>query len=236
MAYPKNDGQFRTAKLAEVNDWGDRGWELKFEDGWCLSAPNGPITPEPGMSVRLYGRGIGYSVRGIFIDGHEFRYLTEQREREERQRRIAEKERADQARLEAEVAGRDARWAALPEVYQQRKARFETNNPTWRRDFEEYELFVCEQAHLIASALGTREAIAEFAKADWDEQKRRLPGLDGGHSGNTFGAACQLAAFEVGMPEGVVRQHGALSPLVGSRAYGDLDPERRVADAVMEGE
>lgn len=236
MGFPKHDYEFRTVNLAEVTDWGDRGWELKFKDGWCLSAPNGPIVPEPGMSVRLYGRGIGYAVRGIFVDGYEFRYETEGEMRQRYADESAEKERKAQETLEAERDGRDARWAALPKPYQQRKARFMANNPTWRRDFEPYELFVCEQAHLIATTLKTQEAIAEFHGADWDEQKRLVPGLDDDHSGNTLGAACRLAVFELEMPEGVIKQHGALSPVVGSRKYGDLTPEHRVADIVMEGE
>jgi hypothetical protein len=28
---------------------------------------------------------------------------------------------------------------------------------------------------------------------EWDEQKKLVPGLDDGHSGNTFGMACRLA-------------------------------------------
>ena len=236
MGFPTNDDQWEEKQLDEVTDWGENGWELKFDGGWCLGAPNGPITPKPGMTIRLYGKGTGYTIRGIFIDGHEFRYRTVPEEKQSHADWVANKECEDQQRLEAEIADRDAKWAALPEVYQQRMARFAKNNATWRRDYEEYELFVCEQAHLIATALKTRAAIAKFHKMDEGEAMRLVPGLDGGHSGNTLGAACQLAAYELDFPEGVVRTHGAISPLVGSKKHGDQSDEEKVAKAVMDGE
>ena len=51
----------------------------------------------------------------------------------------------------------------------------------------EYNLFAMEQAIVIAEALQTKEAIIEFKDKGWDEQKKLVPGLDDGHSGNTFG-------------------------------------------------
>lgn len=235
MGFPKNDNEWEEKQITEVNDWGEKGWELKF-GALCLAAPNGPIEPKPGMTARLYGKGFGYTVRGIFVDGHEFRYLTKAGEAQKHADWVADRKREDQERLEAEVDSRDARWAALPEPYRARKARFVANNPTWRRDYEGYELFTCEQAHLIARTLKTRAAIADFHKADWDEQMRLVPGLSDGHSGNTFGAACQLAAYEIDFPEGVVRTHGAISALVGSDAHGDLSSEEKVANVLMEEE
>lgn len=56
-----------------------------------------------------------------------------------------------------------------------------------------YNRFCCEQAIIIAEALRTNDKIVEFHKMNWDEQKKLVPGLDDGHSGNTFGAACKLA-------------------------------------------
>jgi len=236
MGFPKNDDQWEQKVLTKVTDWGENGWEFKF-DYMCLGAPNGPITPEPGMTVRLYGSGgLGGLVRGIFVDGYRFRYETPDGQKQRYKDESAKKDREAQAHLDANCAERDRQWAALPAIYQQRMARFVKNNPTWRRDYEEYELFVCGQAHLIASALKTRAAIAEFAKMDEGEAMRLVPGLDGGHSGNTLGAACQLAAYEIDLPEGVVQSHGAISPLVGSEAHGDLSSEQKVANVLMEEE
>jgi hypothetical protein len=57
----------------------------------------------------------------------------------------------------------------------------------------EYNLFAMEQAIVIAEALQTKEAIIEFKDKGWDEQKKLVPGLDDGHSGNTFGMALRFA-------------------------------------------
>jgi len=57
-----------------------------------------------------------------------------------------------------------------------------------------YNSFCCDQAILIAEFLRTKEKILEFHKMeDFDEQKKLVPGLDDGHSGNTFGMSCRLA-------------------------------------------
>ena len=57
----------------------------------------------------------------------------------------------------------------------------------------EYNLFSMEQAIVIAEALQTKEAIIEFKDKGWDEQKKLVPGLDDGHSGNTFGMTLRFA-------------------------------------------
>jgi hypothetical protein len=57
----------------------------------------------------------------------------------------------------------------------------------------QYNLFVMEQGILIAESLQTKEAIIEFKDKDWNEQKILVPGLDDGHSGNTFNMALRFA-------------------------------------------
>lgn len=58
---------------------------------------------------------------------------------------------------------------------------------------------------------------------DFNRQKAEMPAMDEGHSGNTFGAAVQLAYWWLVNPENVDKQHGAMAPLVGSQDYGDVD-------------
>ena len=53
----------------------------------------------------------------------------------------------------------------------------------------QYNLFAMEQGIIIAESLETKENIIEFNNKSWDEQKRLVPGLDDGHSGNTFNMA-----------------------------------------------
>ena len=57
----------------------------------------------------------------------------------------------------------------------------------------QYNLFSMEQGILIAEALETKEAIIEFNKKSWNEQKKLVPGLDDGHSGNTFSMSLRFA-------------------------------------------
>ena len=58
---------------------------------------------------------------------------------------------------------------------------------------EGYNRFCCEQGIIIAESLRNKDSIIEFTKLFWDEQKSLVPGLDDGHSGNTFSMACRLA-------------------------------------------
>lgn len=57
----------------------------------------------------------------------------------------------------------------------------------------QYNIFSMEQGILIAEALQTKESIVEFNKKSWGEQKKLVPGLDDGHSGNTFNMALRFA-------------------------------------------
>lgn len=76
-----------------------------------------------------------------------------------------------------------------------------------------------------------KEAIPEEAEVRWllwwkslsgEESRALMPEYDDELSGNMFGCACNLAMlWLVHGEEAVVRQYGALAPLVGSDEYGD---------------
>lgn len=57
----------------------------------------------------------------------------------------------------------------------------------------QYNMFAMEQGILIAESLQTKDAIIEFNKMGWDDQKRLVPGLSDDHSGNTFNMALRFA-------------------------------------------
>lgn len=57
----------------------------------------------------------------------------------------------------------------------------------------EYNIFCCEQAIIIAETLQTKDNIITYNKASTEEQKKMVPLLDEGHSGNTFMLSCRLA-------------------------------------------
>lgn len=97
------DHEFYEETIAKVSPHGD-GWSFENDKGWSISVPkHAGIEPKPGQVARYYGRGIGYPVRGLFIDGQEAWYRTPEeerrlaqeqseawdRERQEREERVA---------------------------------------------------------------------------------------------------------------------------------------------------
>lgn len=64
-----------------------------------------------------------------------------------------------------------------------------------------------------------------------ERQDKEMPGLASNHSGNTFNTAFALAVLWLAYgDEAVIKGHGAMAPIVGSVAYGDLTQEE--ADAL----
>lgn len=55
---------------------------------------------------------------------------------------------------------------------------------------------------------------------DYEKQIQKVPDLDEGHSGNSFGVSCRLAYWFIKEPEYVYKEHGALCPLIGCKNYG----------------
>ena len=80
--YPTNDEQFEETTIAKAEKSGD-GWSIQRADGWSFFVPaSSPVAPTAGMSARFYGRGIGSFVRGLFLDGQEVFYRTDEQEKE----------------------------------------------------------------------------------------------------------------------------------------------------------
>lgn len=83
--YPMNDEQFEETTVATVRDEGN-GWSLARADGWSFFVPApSPVEPKEGMTARFYGKGIGYTVRGLFLDGEKVFYRTDEEDREKQQ-------------------------------------------------------------------------------------------------------------------------------------------------------
>lgn len=224
------DDEYEDETLTAVSEYTDndgRRWWTFGMGGMGIGAEIVPgVSPQPGDRIRLWGRGFGYAVRGIAINQHVLRYETED---EISARFKREGEKMDRKRREEfEAAGRaelDAKYAALPPVFQRRLDKFRANNPEFRWKYEGYEMFCCEQAVAFATTLRSAEAIREFRELPYEEQRKRVPAMDDSHSGNTFGAACALAVWYLEQPENVVAAYGALAPLVGSKEYGCVPKE-----------
>jgi len=233
------------ARDAEHKDWvvksvreSDDGCIVDFVEGSSLVVRSeyGLRLPEPGDTLRLFGRGFGYVVRGIGLVERTpilparsmdrvrlaglYRYQTAEEEQAAHLLSVEtdnEKKQAEWATKAEETA---KRITAMPEQF---RARFEffMRQPEWGWNFGPYELFCCEEAIKIAAALEDGDAIATFARSSYEEQQKRVVGLlYKEHSGNTFGIACKLAACFVTEPELVPKMHGALCPLVGCASYG----------------
>ena len=83
--YPANDEQFNETTIAKAEK-ADDGWSIRRADGWSFFVPRtSPVEPKEGMVARFYGRGIGFCVRGLFLDGQEVYYRTEEQEKEHRE-------------------------------------------------------------------------------------------------------------------------------------------------------
>lgn len=85
MTYPKDDEQFEVTVIKKVDET-EGGWIIVRDDGWSFVIPDSsPVLPLVGMGVRFYGKGVGYPVRGLFLDGQKVFYRTEAEEVEHRE-------------------------------------------------------------------------------------------------------------------------------------------------------
>jgi hypothetical protein len=215
------DREYQEGKIEQVHAW-SKGWEVTW-GGWTLLVPNDTCQQAPaiGEMMRCYGKGIGSTVRGIAVNGRVYRYRTPAEERRHQSDMVDRHKRQRRDDYEAKRPDFDARVAALPEPFQLRIERFRgLGGNEWRYQFEPYELFTCEQAAAFAAELKTVDELKAFSALGYEEQRARLPAMSDGHSGNTFGAACQLAGCMITNPELVAKMHGAMCALAGCEEYG----------------
>jgi len=244
MAFPY-DHQFEENEITEVQGTTEDGWVLHF-NSMCFTCPpktdqDEPVNPQPAVGdiARMYGRGFGYTVRGLYLNDQRIFYRTEAEDEQKHQEWCLEQKQNKRADFEANREERDRQVAALPEIFQRRIQKFRDNNPEFRWEYEPYEVFCCEQAVLFARKFPTAEQLQAFAKMSWEEQllhftEEERKGFEE-HSGNTFGAAVRLAYHYVTNQENVYREHGSLVGLVGCQEYGcSHEPEKTLAEQVQE--
>jgi hypothetical protein len=227
------DQEYEEQVLTEVREHDDH-WEICADGGWLTIDKVPGIAPKVGSVARYYGKGFGYPVRGVDIDGQEVYYRSLAEERERHDNWVAERKRDKQQKAEADKEETARRIAALPDAMQHRIQKFRDHNRDFDWEFLPYELFCCEEAVKIAVAMRKqvdaaapadqfRVALDAFRHLPYEDQKR-IAGLEDGHSGNTFGMAMRLAYWLLTDPEMVVKEHGALVPLVGCEEYGCPHP------------
>lgn len=213
------DNQFELTTIKSVS--GETpNWTFERADGWSFGFTHKSIVPKVGDMVGFYGKGTGYIVRGLFVDGKKVFYRTEKQQDALFKRQIAADERKRKLAFTKNRKKYEARISALPTEFRNRIDGFRTRNKKFNADHLPYELFTCEQSVAFAKALKTVDEITRFHKLDYADQKKLVPAMDDGHSGNTFGAACVLARLYLEQPELIAKMHGALCPLVGCKDYG----------------
>lgn len=204
-------------KVANGSITQENGWSIFWRDD------AGPI-PNVGDRVKVCGE-IGYPFYGLAVNGELRWWLTS----EQREQRLAD----ELAKLKAD---REARWVeAEPKLdadYDDLPAPFRfridqlraRGGREWRVEMESYEMFCLTEAVKIAERFGSRAEIARWNKLPYADQRAEWDGFDDGHSGNTFGAACSLAALwcDAGMSdraEALVVQPQAMAPIAGDPRY-----------------
>lgn len=207
--------------MAEIGD----GY-ITMGTGWTIGCDR-PERFAVGDVVELWGRGTGYPVRGLAVDRTVVWYRTEAEQEAHEQGEIDRNQQERRRRFEENRAELDAQYDALPTEFQARLDRFRAGHPDFRWEHEAYEMSVCVDAVKIAEWCKVNRsapdqswlaAVREFHSLPWERQQEA--GVSDGHSGNSFGATCRLAQLWVLCPPEVVREHGALTPLVGCEAYG----------------
>ena len=222
---PSSDTQYIESTISDVRTESD-GYSVTTHSYGTLFVEKKRgvrLVPKPGMVLRTYGRGFGYTVRGIVIDGTVFRYRTEKQE-ESRFKKMVRDDKAKRYReFRKNKKSLMKRVKALPEPLQKRFVRFEAANPDFWPMYGGYELFVCEEAVKIAKAFAERppgDLAIWYAASGFTDKATEVPDLSDDHSGNTFSMATRLATLMLTDPEMASGEHGALVALVGCETYG----------------
>lgn len=195
---------------------GDDGWTfIDWKDGDYGGTISCGIraAAKAGDTVRLYGSSLlGGSHHGAAVNGELAYWRTPWERFSERVKWLADYDRSKREDFERSKDVLDERVEALPAPLKARIERFRREDPKFRVDSEAYEMAAVGDAPKIARALAAEQgwqldenlratapepqieaAVKAFHAADYAEQKRRVPDLDEGHSGNTFGAAVSIA-------------------------------------------
>jgi hypothetical protein len=231
----KQQDKFQDKIITKVKE-GDKGWTITTDDHWSFFVPKQSVVPSVGQIARFYGDGIGSRVRGLDINGQEIFYRSPEQQRERLLQEVAEMDERKKLEFEKNKSELDAKYNSLPKEFRERLDGFRAANPDFRWENESYEMFCCQQAVEIANAFlskATQDLLNNlpvdkkaatylewFKILKFQQQKMIVPALSNDHSGNTFGAACNLAWLYLTSPNLVPKQHGALCPLVGCKEYG----------------
>jgi hypothetical protein len=123
--FPPDDAEFEDTTVATAESAGEGGWSIQRGDGWSFLVPaHSPVTPAVGMAARFYGKGIGSTVRGLYLDGRCVFYRTAAEQAARHAEQVREMEQEREYDFERRRAGYDQAAAALPSPFRERIDRF----------------------------------------------------------------------------------------------------------------
>lgn len=152
MDIDPSDMPFEVGVISKVGD----GY-IEMGRGWCVGVSDEACKwAQPGMTYELWGKGTGFDIRGIAIDGKIVRYQTVA---EHEAQQIKDRQDRKEAEREAFEKGKEtyfAEIAALPEELRARFARFQAGSPDFDVNYGGYELHCCKEAVVIANQARAR--------------------------------------------------------------------------------
>lgn len=205
MFHNEDNWPVETGVVESISVYDDGGFGVSTTEhsGFGVTAKEAKAVgtlPEAGDEIVWLG-GWGRPITGIFIGGVEYRYKTYEQVEQEHKDWSANYDREKEESFYKNIQSWVARKDALDEPFRERINRFANKGfqEFWTNDGG-YELFTVEQANKLysfaveaAGADNAVEWINTFYNMDYDKQKEAFPGLDDGHSGNTFGGMVGLA-------------------------------------------
>lgn len=180
----------------------DDGWYTVGFDRCTVTSimmPEGKSV-KVGDMLRLYPGGFGLR-HGFAINGEVIEWKTPWERFAERVKWLAEHDRRKRENFARDKDELDRKYESLPAPLKARIDRFRAADPKFRVDAEAYEMAAVWDAPKIADALrpevdagdDPEVVVNRFRDLSFEEQNAKVPDLDQGHSGNTFGGAVQLA-------------------------------------------
>lgn len=161
------------------------------DDGWSISIDKCKTKPQVGDTLINFGD-IGFPIWGQSVNGVIQWYKSPEEMELDRQKLLKQLEEERYERFLKEKDKLDKDFASLPEPFQKRIERFRKEDPKFRVSSEAYEMICLTDGVVIGEYCKDNNIdVDDFYKLSWEEQKKA--GVDEGHSGNTFGAACAMA-------------------------------------------
>lgn len=197
-----SDDRYEEWPIEKVEVGEDNSYSVTFDrsTGTTLTMPEGKSV-KVGDMLRLYPGGFGCMRHGFAINGEVIEWKTPWERFADRVKGLAAYDRRKREDFTKQQAELDRKYEALPAPLKARIDRFRAADPKFRMDAEAYEMAAVWDAPKIAEALRPEVDAGEdpevvvnrFRDLSFEEQNAKVPGLDQGHSGNTFGGAVMLA-------------------------------------------